>query len=98
MRDVSVEDVIRPENDGLSLRRELLLHGAASGLYVQLAQAEHIARASDGSYVVGDRSYYITLPSGGARPIVRHVNGQDELIVPVRFDRGDAKIVYNIVW
>ena len=74
------------------------LRGAGTGLYLQLAQAEHITRDADGSYVVGDRSYYITLPSGAARPVIRRVNGQDELIMPVRFDRGDAKIVYNIVW
>jgi len=98
VRDVAVEDGIRAENDGLSLRRELHLRGAATGLYLQLAQAEHITRDADGSYVVGDRSYYITLPSGAARPVIRRVNGQDELIMPVRFDRGDAKIVYNIVW
>ena len=55
-------------------------------------------RENDGSYVVGDRSFYITLPAGVARPVIRRVKDQDELIMPVRFDRGDAKIVYNIVW
>ncbi len=98
VRDVVVEDAIRAENDGRSLRRELHLRGAATGLYLQMAQGDHITRESDGSYVVGDRSFYITLPPGSPRPVVRRVGGQDELIVPVRFDRGDAKIVYNIVW
>ena len=37
VRDVSVEDAIRPESDGFSLRRELHMRGAATGLYVQLA-------------------------------------------------------------
>jgi hypothetical protein len=100
--DVSAEDVLRPDLDGLALHRELHLRGTASAgqgaLFVQLAQAEHIVRQRDGSYVVGDRSYYITLPTSREKPILRHVNGRDELIVPVRFQRGDAVVAYNIVW
>ena len=103
VRDVAVEDNIQPAPDGLSLRRELRLRapataGAADGLYLQLAQSEHVTRQRDGSYVVGDRSFYITLPSGRAAPVVRQQNGHDELLIPVRFIRGEANIVYNIVW
>ncbi len=98
VRDVSVEDAIRPESDGLSLRRELHLRGAGSGLYLQLAQGDHITREADGSYAVGDRSFYVTLPAGGTRPTIRRMNDRDELVMPVHFDRGEAKIVYNIVW
>jgi hypothetical protein len=100
---VAVEDNLRPATDGLSLRRELRLKapvtgGATDGLYVQLAQSDHIARQSDGSYVIGDRSFYITLPSGRSSPVIRHQNGHDELLVPVKFSRGEASVVYNIVW
>jgi hypothetical protein len=98
VRDLVVEDAISPESDGLSLRRELRLRGTANGLYVQLAQGDHITRESDGAYVVGDRSFYVTLPSGSSRPVVRSVNGRDELLMPVHLDRGEAKIVYDIVW
>ncbi|MEO5814226.1 MAG: family 16 glycoside hydrolase [Gemmatimonadaceae bacterium] len=98
VRNVVVEDAIRPGNDGLSLRRELHLLGTANGLYVQLAQGDHITRERDGSYVVGDRSFYVTLPGGGTPPGIRTVNGRDELLMPVRFDRGEARIVYTIVW
>ncbi|MEP6999003.1 MAG: family 16 glycoside hydrolase [bacterium] len=100
---VAVEDNIRPATDGLSLRRELRLKapgagGVADGLYVQLAQSDHIARQDDGSYVIGDRSFYITMPRGHASAVIRHQNGRDELLVPVKFARGAASVVYNIVW
>ncbi|MEO8335371.1 MAG: DUF1080 domain-containing protein [bacterium] len=96
--DVSVEDAIRPASDGLSLRRELHLRGNGSHLHLQLAEGDHITRDGDGSYVIGDRSFYITLPAGAARPVIRRMNGRDELIMPVRFDGGEARIAYNIVW
>ncbi len=106
VRGNAVEDAFLPTADGLALRRELRIHaplsstpGATSqGLFVQLAQGDHIMRQRDGSYVVGDRGYYITLPDNEPRPILRRVNGMDELLLPVRFTRGEAAIAYSIVW
>lgn len=103
MRGVAVEDDIRADADGLSLRRTLRLRAPAGAeearrLHLQLAKADHITRERDGSYVVGDRSFYIALASGSARPVIRRQNGQDELILPVRFDRGEAGISYSIIW
>ena len=99
---IAVEDNIRPAADGLTLRRELHLRapagGVTGGLYLQLARGEHIVRQGDGSYVVGDRSYYITLPTGRAAPTIRRQNGHDELLLSVTFARGDASVAYNIVW
>lgn len=102
-RGVAVEDAIRPGADGLSLGREVHLRappgaGTTDGLYLQLAAGDHIARQDDGSYVVGDGSFYITLPSGGARPIIRSQLGREELLIPVRFVRGEANVAYTIVW
>ena len=101
-----IEDAFRPTADGLSLRRELRIHEATlsptrvwpRGPYVQIAQGDHIARQRDGTYVVGDRGYYVMLPAGSATPILRHVNGMDELIVPVRFKNGEAAVAYTIAW
>ena len=103
VRDIAVEDAIRPGSDGLSLRRTLHLRAAsasvaATGLYLQLAQADRITRDADGTYVIGDRSYYITLPTAGTAAVVRRMNGHDELVVPVRFIRGTADVAYSIVW
>ena len=102
VRNASVEDALRPAADGLSLRREVHVRAPAGPstdvLYVQLAQADHVTRQRDGSYVVGDRGYYITLPVNGERPLLRRTNGMDELLLPVRFVRGEASVAYSIVW
>ena len=103
LRGISVEDAVRPAEQGLSLRRTLHLRAATAsvavtGLYLQLAQGDHITRDRDGAYVVGDRSYYITVPAGRAAPVVRRLNEHDELLVPVRFTRGVADVAYTIVW
>jgi hypothetical protein len=100
----SVEDAIRPSADGLGLRRALRIRETTyfgkpgPTLFVQLAQADRITRQGDGSYVAGDRNYYITLPAGSPTPILRHVNGVDELIMPVRFKNGETAVSYTIAW
>ena len=103
LRGVTVRDDVRPAADGLTLRRELHLRapsaaGAVDGLYLQLAQGEAITRQADGSYVVGDRAFYITVPGTREQPVVRRQNGRAELLLPVRFTRGEASVAYNIVW
>ena len=99
---VSVEDAVRPDPNGLTLRRELRFRATTTaeteGLYVQLARAEHIAQQADGSYVIGDRSYYIRMPTNAARPTVRRVAGSDELLVRVPFYAGEATVSYSITW
>jgi hypothetical protein len=99
---VTVEDALRPDTDGVTLHRTLRLRapGSASvdGLYVQLAQGKHVTRQADGSYAVDDKSYLVTLPSGAAQPVVRQQSGREELLLPVRFDRGESTVAYSIVW
>ena len=63
-----------------------------------LAQGSRIARQSDGSYTVDDKSFIVTLASGSSPAVLRQRNGRDELLLPVQFDRGEARIAYNIVW
>jgi hypothetical protein len=98
--DVAVEDRIRPSDDGASLRREMVLTAPAgtAGVHVRLAEAERIERQRDGSFVVGDRRFYVVVERGGATPMVRESGGRQELLVPVRFERGPARVTYSIIW
>jgi hypothetical protein len=102
VRGITVEDALRPDSSGPSLRRQLRLHAPASastdGMYVLLTQGKNIVRQSDGSYAVDDKSYFVTLPSSAAQPVLREQNGRAELLLPVRFDRGEATVDYSIVW
>ncbi len=98
--EVAVEDGFRPGQGGLSLQRELRLRAptGTAGLYLQVAEDVRVTRQTDGSYVVGDRAFYVTLPAGGGPPVVRQRNGREELLVPVHFERGEATVAYTIVW
>jgi hypothetical protein len=99
---VAVEDALRPDADGVTLHRTVHLRAPAAagvdGLYVQLAQGKHVTRQADGSFAVDDKSYLVTLPSGAAQPVVRQQSGREELLLPVRFDRGESTVAYSIVW
>jgi hypothetical protein len=99
---VAVEDALRPDTDGVTLHRTVHLRAPASaspdGLYVQLAQGKHVARQADGSYAVDDKSYFVSIPSGATQPVVRQQSGREELLLPVRFDRGESTVAYSIVW
>ncbi len=102
IRGIAVEDAVRPDTSGRSLVRDLHLRaastGAGAGLYVQLAAASTITRERDGSYAVGDRSFYIALPRDVPQPIVRRQGDHDELVTPVQFSRGEARIMYALIW
>jgi hypothetical protein len=102
VRDVVIEDAIRPDSGGLALRRELRMRAPAAaetnGLHVLLAQGKSIVKQNDGSYTVNDRSYFVSLAAGAVQPVIREQGGRTELLVPVRFDRGEAAVVYSIVW
>ena len=99
---VDVEDAIHPDSAGVTLIRTLHFRAPApastDGLYVQLAQGSRIVRQNDGSYAVGDKRWLVVLPGGAPEPVLRHRSSGDELLVPVRFDRGEATVTYSIVW
>lgn len=100
LRAVEVDDRLRPGDDGASLRRELRLRApdGTSGLFLRLAAGDTIRPRSDGSFVVGDMSYYIASAAGAARPVVRGHAGQQELLMPVQFRGGEANFSYTMTW
>jgi hypothetical protein len=100
VRGAAVEDRLRPADDGTALHRDLSLTApdGTRGVYVRLADAERIERQRDGSFVVGDRTYYIAVERGTPRPVVRDSGGRQELVVPVQFRRGTARVAYSIIW
>ena len=95
---VEVEETLTPSGDGVTLRHELRLRAPdnTGGVYVRLAAGASIDR-SGRSYAVDDYRYYVTPESGGS-PVVRAAGQGEELIVPVRFRNGEARIVSGLVW
>lgn len=79
-----VEDAIRVLNNGEGFTREITVQHPAGIYYARLASAKSIESAN-GMYVIDDRTYYIRIDdAGGAKPVVRTINGRQELLVPVQ--------------
>lgn len=96
---VTVQDWIRPTGDLSGLIREIEFAAPqdVGGGYLRLASGEEIVRNRDGSYTVDGRYYLV--PARGLRGIaIRQTADGQELIVPVAFRRGTARVEYQIVW
>lgn len=97
---VEVEETLRPAADGTTLLRELRLRAPENpgGVYVRLAEGSRIDPLRGRSYAVDDYRYYVTAEPGTPTPSLRNAGDRQELLVPVRFRNGEARIVSNIVW
>jgi hypothetical protein len=81
-----------------SLKRTLTLTAPqpVKGLWFRAAAADKIEATGDGWYRVGGE-YRVRIESA-APPVIRRSGGKTELLVPVRFDKGRARLVQEIVW
>jgi hypothetical protein len=104
--DIRIEDQTLPAggSDELetSFRRTLTLHAATDPPPGQLRfrawAGSKIELQWDGRYLAdGKVRLRFTLP-GGAVPLIRQSSGKTELILPVTFDRAEARIIEEIVW
>jgi hypothetical protein len=63
----------------------------------KLASGEQISALSNNTYIVNDESYYIELSADSKlKPIIRTINGMDELIVEI--PAGNQSVNYSIIW
>jgi mono/diheme cytochrome c family protein len=96
--DLTVEDFPEPSaSKEPSLRRTLTVTGARSVdyLFFRAAVADKIEDAG-GAYQV-DGNWKLKVATD-AKPIIRHSAGKDELLVPVRFADGKARLVLEYAW
>jgi len=92
-KGVEVQDQLTPDQEGRYLSRKLKFSaGGLNNWYLKLAEGD-VRMMPDGSYAVGDRSYYINVLTGG-RPMVREVKGVEELILPIN----TTEVNYEIIW
>ena len=96
---VEVEETLSPAEDGVTLRQELRLRAPdnTGGVYVRLAEGATIDRLSNRSYAIDDYRYYV-MPESGGTAVVREVGARQELVLPVRFRNGEARIVSGLSW
>ena len=102
LAETSVRDRIGADLKALGLTRTLALKGKLSSwsTWVLLAEAGSITAQPDGhGWVIGDREWYLDWPADAAhRPVVRTVNGKQQLAVPLTAGNLEKPIRYSIVW
>lgn len=90
----SVEDAIRVLPGSQGVRRELTVTNSSADLYARLCEGRSIEPMPNGLYAVDGKSYYVRVDdAAGATPVVRTINGRQELIVPVK-----GKLGYSILF
>jgi len=89
----TVTDAVKVMENGQGLTREITIDNASKDLYFLLATASNIEEVSKGLYLVDDKSYYIQLADGTAKPIIRDVNGKKEMVVAI-----GSKLNYTILF
>ncbi len=90
----SVKDAIRVLENGQGIRRDVTVNGPSADLYARLATGSRIDALPNGTYAVDNKMYYVRVDeASGAKPVVRTVNGQQELLVPVK-----GKLAYSLLF
>lgn len=89
-----VEDAITVIGAGQGLRRDITVKNAAPNLYARLAEAGSIQAMEGGLYIIENKSYYLRIDdAGGAKAVIREINGRQELLIPVQ-----SKLSYTMLY
>jgi hypothetical protein len=85
-KGMMVSDAISVSSNSQGIHRQISLSAVVDNLYIRLAQGNNIESLSNGLYLINDRGYYLQLdkPEAGIVMIREGVNGQKELIVPLK--------------
>ena len=84
-------------NPAPTIRRTLTLTAENPGdkLYYRAAVADKIVAEKDGWFRINDWRMRI---ESDAAPVIRQAGNKKELLVPIRFKAGSAKVVQDYVW
>jgi hypothetical protein len=98
--NLTVNDKFTPVDGGKSLLREMSIEGKADtkNLYCLVAVGTSFKQQKDGSYIVGDKEYFLKLSDPNLKPMFRDANGKKEMIVPISLAAGPTKISYSLTW
>jgi hypothetical protein len=88
-----VEDVTEVRSDAKGVNRTVTAENS-DGLYFLLARSSKIEDTGKGTYVIGDKDYYLEVSdTKNNKAFIRDHNGQKELIAPL-----NGKISYSILF
>ena len=89
-----VQDEVRVLDNAHGIQRKIVVSNPATDLYARLAKSGNIEKLSDTLYVIGDKDYYLRInESKGNQPLLRKIDGQQELLVPVQ-----NELIYSILF
>lgn len=82
------------------LRRYLTFDSKAHyvNLWMRAAVGQVIKAEQDGAFLIDQKLRMRFETSGNEKPIVKGVEGNMELLVPIELDHGKAKIIQEIIW
>lgn len=95
-----VTDRIAPTVDGRGLTRSLQIKGSLPSwsAWVLLAESDRITPRA-GGWIIGDRAWYVDWPADAVhKPIIRTINGRQQLAIPLAGSTLEAPINYSLVW
>lgn len=81
--DSEVRDKLSVLDDGSGINREITIENG-NNMYVRLAKSAQILEIKKGHYLIGDKEYYLQLHDPKTQVILRDVNGEKELIAPIK--------------
>ncbi|TCK85414.1 3-keto-disaccharide hydrolase [Albibacterium bauzanense] len=81
--DSEVRDKLSVLDDGSGINREITVENG-NNMYMRLAKSTQILEIKKGHYLIGDKEYYLQLHDPKAQVILRDVNGEKELIAPIK--------------
>ncbi len=102
LADIDVRDRLAANSDGRGLTRTIELKGKLPSwsTWVLLAESTVITpQASGKGWVIGGREWFIDWPADAAhRPVVRNVNGKQQLAIALTAGNLEKPVTYSIVW
>ncbi|MEM6964060.1 MAG: family 16 glycoside hydrolase [Bacteroidota bacterium] len=93
--DARIEDQLKAAKNNKGITRSFSIkNNHLDDLYLRVAQADHIKKIPNGYYSIGG-SYYMNLAKTMPEPLLRTIDGKQELLLPVQ---GDKTIEYDFIW
>ena len=102
MSELNVRDRLQPLAAGRGLERTLTLGGKLSSwsTWVLLAEADKITPQPGGrGWIIGDRTWFVDWPADAThKPVIRTVNGHQQLAIALTAGNLAQPIRYSLVW
>ncbi|TXE06225.1 DUF1080 domain-containing protein [Seonamhaeicola algicola] len=91
----TISNYFTVSNENRNLTKNITID-SKQNLWHKLADGESIKVLPNNTFIVNNESYYIDFSGNNFKPIIRNIDGKDELLVEV--PKGKNTINYSIIW